>query len=75
MMETAGAEAKASRLWLDFCILAVALAICVWLWDGGGILGVVGCFCGAAVSFNKRSMMNGAFAGLWVGIILGGVFG
>lgn len=75
MMKTADAEARSSWLWLDFGILAATLALCVWLWDSGGILGIAGCFCGAAISFNTRSMLNGAFAGLWVGIILGGLFG
>lgn len=60
---------------LEFLILAIALGFCVWAWDSGGVLGLIGCLCGVVASFSRRSVLNGAFAGLWVGIILGGLFG
>ncbi|MCX7358047.1 MAG: hypothetical protein NT015_07890 [Alphaproteobacteria bacterium] len=75
MREPNGAEPKPALPVLELGLLLVAIAACVWTWDRGGILGLIGCFCGAALSFNGRSVLHGAFAGLWVGVILGGLFG
>lgn len=60
---------------LELLISAIALGFCVWAWDSGGVLGLIGCLCGVIASFNRRFVLNGAIAGLWVGIILGGLFG
>lgn len=58
----------------ELLILVIALGFCVWAWDSGGILGLVGCLCGAIVGFNSRSVLKGAFVGLWVGIVAGALF-
>lgn len=60
---------------MELFILVVAVSICVWAWNVGGVFGLAGCFCGAIANFNKRSVLEGAFAGLWAGVILGGLFG
>lgn len=77
MAEPISAKAGAKLPILQIIILAASLFICVWAWDGGGVLGLVGCVAGAIAIFKRQAGINvsGALAGLWAGMMLGGLLG
>jgi len=68
---------KAGLPLVEIAVLLASLLICVWAWDGGGALGLVGCLAGAIATFRRGAKINfgGAIAGLWAGIMLGGLLG
>lgn len=58
-------------------VLFASLPFCVWAWDGGGALGLIGCLAGAIATFRRGAAIDvgGALAGLWAGMMLGGLLG
>jgi|CXWL01.1.fsa_nt_gi hypothetical protein len=68
-------EAKVESRLLELVVLSASLAVCLWAWESGGLLGLVGCVAGAGVGSKGRDRLNNALAGLWVGLMLGGMVG
>ncbi len=77
MTESLLSKTSAGLPLAESIVLFVSLPFCVWAWDGGGVLALIGCLAGAIATFKRGAAIGvgGALAGLWAGLMLGGLFG